>query len=192
MDCFPRIDPIPIVPASARRLARSIESPLPQRFLALFPGNYGQAPLSGEIRCPGKSGVSSSFGGNPAGEIRCQWEIRREIRCQFIILGNPVSVTMPRRGIREDENTIIRQECTHAFPGYFQSSSSFLPEKMNRHRISLRKDEPTPDFPGRSLFPMIIQPAARGQAPPDGMASSRSAGPFRARQIAIRPPERCA
>ena len=32
-----------------------------------------------------------------------------------------VSVTMPRRGIREDENTIIRQECTHAFPGYFQS-----------------------------------------------------------------------
>ena len=46
--------------------------------------------------------------------------------------GNPVSVTMPRRGIREDENTIIRQECTHAFPGYFQSSSSFLiaPQRM--------------------------------------------------------------
>ncbi len=34
-------------------------------------------------------------------------------------------------------------------PDFRSSSSSFLflPEKMNRHRITLRKDEPTPDYP---------------------------------------------
>ena len=50
---------------------------------------------------------------------------------------------MPRRGIPEDENTIIRQECTHAFPGYFQSSSSLLllplgGEKGDSHQIDRR------------------------------------------------------
>src|SRR5208337_2579499 len=47
---------------------------------------------------------------------------------------NPVSVSMPRRGIQEDENSPGRYRDTHACRGYFQSSSSFLPEKTNRHR----------------------------------------------------------
>ena len=72
----------------------------------------------------GKSGVSSSFSGKSgvsssfSGEIRCQFIIlaRMEIRCQFIILGgNPVSV----RGKSGGKSGV---------------SSSFLPEKTNRHR----------------------------------------------------------
>src|SRR5271166_6791835 len=41
---------------------------------------------------------------------------------------------MPRRGIQEDENSPGRHRDTHACRGYFQSSSSFLPGKTNRHR----------------------------------------------------------
>ena len=61
-----------------------------------------------------------------------------------------MSVSMPRRGIQEDENSPGRYRDTHACRGYFQSSSSFLPEKMNRHGITppdyAQKDEPTPDY----------------------------------------------
>src|SRR5271165_7598861 len=35
---------------------------------------------------------------------------------------NPVSVSMPRRGIQEDENSPGRYRDTHACRGYFQSS----------------------------------------------------------------------
>ena len=35
-----------------------------------------------------------------------------------------MSVPMPRRGIREDENTIIRQECTHAFSWVFSEKGA--------------------------------------------------------------------
>ena len=45
--------------------------------------------------------------------------------------GNPVSVSMPRCGIQEDENRLIHGGHVHACRGYFQSSSSFLPKKTN-------------------------------------------------------------
>ena len=56
-------------------------------------------------------------------EIRCQSIILEEIRCQSIILGRKSG---RKSGV----------------------SPSFLPKKMNRHRIT-RKDEPTPDYAKR-------------------------------------------
>ena len=55
-----------------------------------------------------------------------------------------MSVSMPRRGIQEDENSLVRGSYMHACRGHFQSSSSFLLEKMNRHRITR-----TPDYAKR-------------------------------------------
>ena len=88
----------------------------------------------GEIRCQGgKSGVSSSFWGKSSvgssfwkksgEEIRCQFTIlaRGEIRCRFIILEE----------IRCQFTILARKKSG--------VSSPFLPEKMNRHRISREK-----------------------------------------------------
>ena len=78
-------------------------------------GVRGESGVSSSFLPGEKSGVSSSGGGNPVSvEIRCQFIIlaRGEIRCQF--RGNPVS-------------------------GKSGVSSSFLPEKMIRHRITHEK-----------------------------------------------------
>ena len=114
----------------------------------------------------GKSGVSSSFcrggnpvsvhhscpgGGNPVSVHHyCPGGVEG-IRCQFIILarrGNPVSVhhSCPGRNpvsVQGKSGVVARGEIRCQFRGNPVSvqgksgvSSSFLPEKMNRHRIT--------------------------------------------------------
>ena len=98
----------------------------------------------GEIRCQdrGKSGVSSSFLGNPVSEIRCQFIIlaggKSGVSSSFLRGGNPVSVHHsaggnPVSGGNPGGNPV---SVHHSCPGKSGVSSSFLPEKMNRHRIT--------------------------------------------------------
>ena len=76
--------------------------------------HQGGNPVSVHHSCPGRNPVSVHQGGNPVsvhrGEIRCRKSGVGEIRCQFI-----------RGEIRCRKSGV---------------SSSFLPEKMNRHRIT--------------------------------------------------------
>ena len=115
--------------------------------------NLGRNPLRiREIRCQ-KSGVGPSFS-----EIRCQSIILArksgvgpEIRCRSIILGNPVSVHCPggKSGVRasfsggksgvEGGNPASGGEIRCQDIILARKSGvgvSFLPEKMNRHRIT--------------------------------------------------------
>ena len=96
---------------------------VPDTGLRAASGRRAHQRCNGEIRCQfvilGKSGVSSSFLGNPV-SVRHSWEIRY----QFVILG--------KSGI------------SSSFLGKSGVSSSLLPEKINR--ILARKDKPTPDY----------------------------------------------
>ena len=69
-------------------------------------------------------------------------EIREEIRCQFIILRNPVSVHHSLR----NPVSVHHSEKSGVSSSFWKKSgvsSSFLPEKMNRHRITCGS---TPDY----------------------------------------------
>ena len=55
-----------------------------------------------------------------------------------------MSVSMPRHGIQEDENSPGRYRDTHACHGYFQSSS-FFPGARSRSRLVAAIQEPFRD-----------------------------------------------
>src|SRR5271165_3445219 len=74
---------------------------------------------------------------------------------------NPVSVSMPRRGIQEDENSPGRYRDTHACRGYFQSSSSLL---LPLHQVG--KLDSWEDFQDRQAMTLLTTRSTAGTTEP--------------------------